>query len=177
MAEDQRDGREQAEGGGEEGQADLGRVRRRSPSPCPVFVCSPIALNVLIIEMTVKNSPTIVAILAMARIEASRKCSRGRISSSVSLAMLRRIAAAPWSAASSPATNSRLGISPFSSLHRATAPLMPFLRSVCWNTGRKSSMSVFADMFRRIRQITSAAAISDMMTSGSGEVPLADEEV
>ena len=32
------------------------------------------ALKVLIIEMTVKKSPTIVAILAMARIHASRKC-------------------------------------------------------------------------------------------------------
>ena len=72
----------------------------------PCLDWSPRASNVLIIEMTVKNSPTIVAILATARIGASRKWSRGRISSSVALAMLRFIAAVPCSDASSPATKS-----------------------------------------------------------------------
>ena len=72
--------------------------------PPPRAVASPMALNVLIIEITVPSNPTMVAILPMARIGASRKFSRGRISSSTALAMLRRIAATPCSAASSPAT-------------------------------------------------------------------------
>ena len=70
----------------------------------------PISLNTKIMLTTVPSNPTMVAILAMARMGASKKFKSGIISSSMTLAMERRMAASPCLELSSPATKRRRGM-------------------------------------------------------------------
>src|SRR4051794_6074564 len=84
-------------------------ANRASPMAPAEAVTSPplddwMALNVPIMLMTVPSRPTMVAILAMARMGGSRKFRSGRISSSISFAIARRIAAVPCFADCRPAT-------------------------------------------------------------------------
>ena len=73
-------------------------------SPLLERVISSMVVKVPIMLMTVPSRPTMVAILAIARISGSNALSSGRISSSMTLAIARRIAAEPNFAVSRPAT-------------------------------------------------------------------------
>ena len=79
---------------------------------------------------------------------------------------LRRMAAAPCSAASNPATNRICGISPFSSRHRAIAPRVPLCLRVSCRSGIRSSRLVLAYWLSRKRHATRANATSAISVIG-----------
>ena len=116
--------------------------------------------------MTVPSSPTMVAILAMARMEGRRKLRSGRISSSMTLAMARRMAATPCLEVSRPVTNSLRGMMPCWARQSLRAPSTPSFSSLCWKAGRKMSISVLALMLSMMRQMTSVIAVSDIRNMG-----------
>src|SRR3954447_13898232 len=88
--------------------------RARPMAPAELVTSPPLddwmALNVPIMLMTVPSRPTMVATLAMARMGGSRKFRSGSTSSSMVLAIARRMAARPCLEFSNPATYSRRGI-------------------------------------------------------------------
>src|SRR5262249_33524362 len=96
---------------------------------CPFWVSSWISEQVPIMLMTVARRPTIVAILAMARMVGRRKLRSGRTSSSMLLAMARRMAAMPCLLVSSPPARMRLGMRPGWLLQKRVAPSTPSLLS------------------------------------------------
>ncbi len=127
------------------------------------------SVNVPIMLITVPSRPTMVAILAMARIDGSRKLRSGKISSSMTLAMARRTAARPCREVSKPATYSLRGITPVSDLHRFKAPSTPSFSRVSCSLGRKAFRSVRALKLSMIRQMTSVTAVTDMRIIGTAK--------
>jgi hypothetical protein len=124
------------------------------------------SVKVPIILITVPSRPTMVAILAMARMTGSRKFRSGRISSSMTLAIARRMADRPCFEVSSPATNSLRGITPFVALQSFRAPSTPSFSSRSCSRGRKAFRSVRALKLSMIRQTTRAMAATDIRIMG-----------
>ena len=119
--------------------------------------------------MTVPSRPTIVAIFAIARMSASRKLRSGTISSSITLAIDRRMAATPCGCVSSPAGNSFFAITPFCERLNARAASGPCSSSTFWNRGRNALRSVLASRLSRIRQMTSVTAVNDIRNIGAAK--------